>query len=299
MQAFNPKTIAIYSVGLLGGSIAAALRRSGFDGKIIGLSSPASLNTAEELDLIDEGYPYSELQRVIAKTDLLMLCSPVLAIIKTIEALGKMDLPPGLVITDIGSTKKIITEAAQKYLPESTRFIGGHPMAGSEKSGPSSSDPYLFQNAVYVLTQTEAKHNETACGLAEFLQNFLGCRTVLMDPAKHDSIVAAISHLPHILAAALVLNAFQQEKQTAGTLSLAAGGFRDMTRIASANYEIWHDIFVTNKDAVISQIDSFLDTLTRMRASLVNDALKEDFEEAKRIKDAILNSNDFTDRERS
>ena len=291
MTRYNPKTVTIYSVGLLGGSIGAALKKSGFTGKIIGLSSERSLKTALALNLIDEGHPYSHLSQVIPQTELLILCSPILAIVKTIEELGKMDLPRGLIVTDIGSTKKVITETAQKHLPKSVHFIGGHPMAGSEKSGPGASDPYIFQNAIYVLTSVQNNSEEKITdGLGEFLNSHLGCRTVLMDPVKHDTITAAVSHFPHILAGALVLNAYKQEKQTPGTLSLAAGGFRDMTRIASSGYEMWHDIFTTNKSAVTNQIDSFLEILTNMRIAIENDSLKTSFEEARRIKNSIPSS---------
>ena len=133
---YNPKTVTIYSVGLLGGSIGAALKRAGFGGKVIGLSSDKAIKASIGMGLIDEGYPYSDLSSVIQKTDLLILCSPILAIAGTIEKLGMMDLPPGLVITDIGSTKKVIVDAAKKHLPPHVHFIGGHPRAGSEKSGP-------------------------------------------------------------------------------------------------------------------------------------------------------------------
>jgi len=288
---YNPKTVAIYSVGLLGGSIGAGLKKSGFGGRIIGLSSDAALKTALELGLIDEGYPYSDLLKVIPQVDLLILCSPILAIVKTIEALGAMPLPQGLVITDIGSTKKVIMDAAQKHLPQSVRFIGGHPMAGSEKSGPGASDPYLFQNAVYVLTPESEKDARAAAALAGFFQKFLGCRAAIFDAAKHDSIAAAVSHLPHILASALALSANEHEKRVNGTLSLAAGGFRDMTRIASAHYDIWHDIFSTNKGAIIPLIDSYINILNDMKENLANDKLKESFEAAKRIRDSISFSN--------
>jgi len=295
---YNPKTVTICSVGLLGGSIGAALKKSGFTGKIIGLSSEKSLKTALALDLIDDGYPYSHLEQIIPQTDLLILCSPILAIVETIEALGKMDLPRGLVITDIGSTKKVITETAQKHLPKSVHFIGGHPMAGSEKSGPGASDPYIFQNAIYVLTSASDEDEKIINGLSGFLQNYLGCRTVLMNPEKHDTITAAVSHFPHILASALVLNAYKQEEQTEGTLSLAAGGFRDMTRIAASSYEIWHDIFATNKSACVNQIDSFIEILTDMKTSLENDSLKESYEKARQIKNSMPN-NGLKARERS
>jgi prephenate dehydrogenase len=281
------RNITIYSVGLIGGSIGAGLKKAGFDGKVIGLSSESALKTSLELGLIDEGYPYSDLSSVVRKTDLLILCSPILAIVDTIEKLGKMELPAGLVITDIGSTKKVIGGAAKKHLPPHVRFIGGHPMAGSEKSGPAASDPNLFRDALYVLTPADDDDHPTAAGLAGFLQNFLGCRTALIDPAKHDSMAAAISHLPHLLASALVLCAGEQEKSLPGTLSLAAGGFRDTTRIAAAHYDIWHDIFATNKDAIAPLIDSYIAILTDMKKLLANDALRESFETARSIRNSM------------
>jgi prephenate dehydrogenase len=282
-----PENVVVYSVGLLGGSIGAGLKKSGFGGKIIGLSSESSLKTAKELGVIDEGYSYSELSTVIKQTDLLILCSPILAIVNTIEKLGGMELPAGLVVTDIGSTKKVIVDAAGKYLPADVRFVGGHPMAGSEKSGVAASDPYLFQNAVYVLTPARDGDEEITEGLAGFLSEFLGCRTCVMDSERHDRIVAAISHVPHILASALVLNAHQQEKHVEGTLSLAASGFKDMTRIAAAGYDMWHDIFATNKGAIIPVIDSYMDILDNMRKNLVSDTLRDDFEKAREVRNSL------------
>jgi len=283
----EPKTITIYSVGLIGGSIGAALKESGFGGRIIGLSSEKGINTALSRNLIDEGHPYSDLSTVVKQTDLLILCSPILTIIDTIKVLGGMELPYGLVVTDIGSTKRAIVETAHKCLPPHVRFIGGHPMAGSERSGPDASDPDLFSNAVYVLTPAVWDDAGIIDSLSTFLRKYLHCRTVMFDPATHDSIVAAVSHLPHILASALVLCANEREKSIPGTLKLAAGGFRDATRIASAKYDIWHDIFTTNKESIIPLIDSYINILNEMKSLLLNDALKERFEEARAIKESM------------
>ncbi|GBU22483.1 prephenate dehydrogenase [Fibrobacteres bacterium R8-0-B4] len=288
----EPKTITIYSVGLIGGSIGAALKASGFGGRIIGLSSEKGINTALSRNLIDEGHPYSDLSTTIKQTDLLILCSPILTIINTIKTLGGMELPDGLVVTDIGSTKRAIVDTAQTHLPPHVRFIGGHPMAGSERSGPDASDPDLFLNAVYVLTSTggddiSMDDKNAVDSLAAFLRKYLRCRTMIFDPSTHDSVVAAISHLPHILASALVLCANEREKSIPGTLTLAASGFRDMTRIASAKYDIWHDIFSTNKEAIIPLIDSYINILNEMKTLLSNDALKERFDEARAIKESI------------
>jgi prephenate dehydrogenase len=283
----EPKTITIYSVGLIGGSIGAALKASGFGGRIVGLSSEKGINTALSRNLIDEGHPYSDLSTVVKQTDLLILCSPILTIIDTIKILGEMELPNGLVITDIGSTKRAIVDAANKYLPPQVKFIGGHPMAGSERSGPDASDPNLFSGAVYVLTPADKNDTSAIDSLSTFLRKYLRCRTVAFDPATHDSVVAAVSHLPHILASALVLCAHEREKSIPGTLTLAASGFRDVTRIASAKYDIWHDIFATNKEAIIPLIDSYINILNELKTLLSNDALKERFEEARSIKESM------------
>ncbi|MDR0331758.1 MAG: prephenate dehydrogenase/arogenate dehydrogenase family protein [Chitinispirillales bacterium] len=286
-MAYNPKTVAIYSVGLLGGSIGAALRQSGFGGKIIGLSSESGLKVALGRGLIDEGYPYSGLPAVIRQTDLLILCSPILAIVGAIRELGGMELPRGLVVTDIGSTKRVIVGAAKEYLPPHVRFVGGHPMAGSEKSGPGASDPNLFRDAVYALTPTNSGDTHIVNTLADFLRAFLGCRTVVLDAETHDAVVAAVSHLPHILASALVQCASERGKLIPETLSLAAGGFRDMTRIAASKYDIWHDIFSTNKEAILPLIDSYIKILNDMKLLLANDGLRESFEAARKVRKSM------------
>jgi prephenate dehydrogenase len=144
---FKNNTIAIYSVGLLGGSIGLAFKESGFKGKIIGFSSKSSLQKALDIGCIDEGYGYDEFQSKVGLVDILFLCSPINTIIDTIKKMTSMELPAGIVITDVGSTKLDIINASA-CLPSHVRFVGGHPMAGSEKSGPSAADPFLFQNAI-------------------------------------------------------------------------------------------------------------------------------------------------------
>jgi prephenate dehydrogenase len=178
-----------------------------------------------------------------------------------------------------------VVEAALGCLPEYVKFVGGHPMAGSERSGPEASDADLFSGAVYVLTP--AGDVGAVDALSAFLSKYLRCRTAVFDAATHDSIAAAVSHLPHILASALVLCAREQEKSIPGTLLLAAGGFRDMTRIASARYDIWHDIFATNKEAIIPLMDSYINILNEMKTLLAKDALKERFEEARAVKESM------------
>lgn len=284
---FSIKTVTIYSVGLLGGSIGLALKESGFTGKIIGLSSKNSIETALSLRCIDEGFTYDHLGDVITKTDVIFLCSPIMVILETLKELAKIQLPRGLIITDVGSTKSTITEEAQNTLPKHVHFIGGHPMAGSEKSGPSAADPYLFQNAIYVLAPLRGEPTTQDKNFAHFLEYYLGCRYIFLDPEIHDSIAATVSHLPHILAVALVNLAKSADNKIPGTLDLAAGGFRDLTRIASAPYKMWHDIFMTNKKTIQPLIDKCIDTLRDMKEKLLKDDLSDDFNNASETRSKI------------
>jgi prephenate dehydrogenase len=286
---FIPNTIAIYSVGLLGGSLGLALKQSGYKGTIIGLSSSAAIKDALAFGCIDEGYGYDKLGEIVKRCDLLFLCSPINTIIDTIRTLSTIDLPNGLVISDVGSTKQDIVEVS-KLLPEGVHFIGGHPMAGSEKSGPSAADPFLFQNAIYVLSALTENATDLENSFALFLQKYLGCRTLYLNPATHDHIAATVSHVPHLLAVALVLLARQTEEKIPGTLTLAAGGFRDMTRIASASYSMWHDILTTNKQAIETQLDSYIEILGIIKRNLQEDSLSDAFDSARETRSRISSS---------
>lgn len=276
----NHKTITIYSVGLLGGSIGLALKKSGYEGTIIGLSSPKAIEESLALGCIDEGYGYDKLDEVIKRTDIIILCSPIEIILKTIKKLSTLELPKGLIISDVGSTKANITHEAMDLLPAHVNFIAGHPMAGSEKSGPGAADPFLFQNAIYVLFPLQNVPSAVFEEFATLLTEYLGCREIVINPETHDKIAATVSHVPHLLAVALVNTADIMEKQIAGTMELAAGGFRDMTRIASAPYKMWHDIFNTNKSKITDVLDICIEQLQDMKHKLKINALEEPFERA-------------------
>jgi len=283
----SPSRILIYSVGLLGASLGLACKNAGFDGEIIGFSSPEGIETAKERGCIDKGFSYDQLSSHLCEDSLLFLCSPVQVIIETLIKLGTIPLPAGLTITDIGSTKRQICETAAKHLPKTVTFIGGHPMAGSEKHGPKASDPYLYQNAVYAVTPAVDQKESFISSFAQFLENHLGCRTLSLDAESHDKIAATVSHMPHILSVALMLTAYNREKELPGLLSLAAGGFRDMTRIAQSPYSMWHDIFETNKKEVLAVLDQLLDTLHQARDNLKKGTLQDSFISAAQVRRTI------------
>jgi prephenate dehydrogenase len=271
--------IGIYSVGLLGASIGLSLKASRFSGTIIGFSSEKSISTACESGAIDKGFGYDCLEEQISNIDLLFLCSPIKTIIHTIQKLSQCSLKNGCIITDVGSTKREIV-AASSGLPSQVHFIGGHPMAGSEKSGPSAGDPLLFQNAIYALTPRHGTPTGIIEKLSKFLHDNLRCNTVLLDPDTHDTIVAATSHIPHLLAVMLVNHVRTMEKRVPGTIRMTAGGFRDMTRIASTPYPMWKDIFETNRDEIENQIDSCITALQDIKHRLSSNTMGELFESA-------------------
>jgi prephenate dehydrogenase len=289
-MTYDPKTIVLYSVGLLGGSIGCALKASGYKGRIIGLSSPGAIRSALQLGCIDEGHPYDALDVVMRSADCLFLCSPISVIMGTIKRLGAMALPSGCIVTDVGSTKSRIMAEARANLPLHVHFIGGHPMTGSEKHGPTASDPYLFQNAIYVLTPQETTPADVLNGFATFIEKYLGCRHVVLSPDTHDTVAATVSHVPHLLAVALVNVAAAANGRLPGTLKLAAGGFRDMTRIASSPYAMWNDILSTNKDRIAPVIDEFVAALNSMKQQLARDDLQGAFDTAARTREGISSS---------
>jgi prephenate dehydrogenase len=280
-MSFNPKKIVLYSVGLLGASLGLALKASGYQGRIAGVSSAKGLKASLAITAIDEGYSYDEVQTAVSGAGLLVLCSPISAIKDAFKKLAVLDLPADLVITDVGSTKNEIVAAAQKHLPPQVCFLGGHPMAGSEKSGPSAADPYLFQNAIFCFTPPGGVPTDRDREIAAFFENGTGCRAIFLRPALHDQVVAAVSHVPHLLAVALVNVAQAVENEIPDTLKLAAGGFRDMTRIASAPYALWHDILSTNKRAIAPLIDAMIEELALMKELLKTDSLVDRFEHSR------------------
>jgi prephenate dehydrogenase len=272
------KRIVIAGVGLIGGSLGLAVRRKFPDATIVGISSRAAITSALEMGAITEGCGYEEIGNAVAGADLVVLCTPIHRIQGLLTILGPF-LAPGTLVTDVGSTKRLITGHALKVLPDAAHFIGGHPMTGSEKSGVSAADPFLFQNAIYVLTPAQSVPQDVVSRFGEFL-GVLGARVIIMEASLHDRIAAAVSHLPQLLAVTLVNMVGKKSGDAAPYLQLAAGGFRDMTRIASSSFTMWDDICRTNDDAIRTVIDEFITELMALKERVGTPALGGDFEVA-------------------
>jgi prephenate dehydrogenase len=279
-------SLVIVGVGLIGGSLALALRAGGYRGRIVGVSRPETIEEAVRAGVIDRGVGYEDLAGAAAAADLIVLSSPIARIIDHLAVLGAAALREGVVITDVGSTKRRILDAAAASLPPRARFIGGHPLAGSQERGVGAADPFLFQNAYYVLTPPPGAPAADVERLGRLLVR-TGARLMVLDAPTHDAIAAAISHLPQLLAVSLVRFLDGLGEHRADAVHLAAGGFRDMTRIASSPYSVWRDIIETNRDAIGGVVERFLEHVRATVLALDGRALEADFERAARTRAEI------------
>lgn len=258
-------TIFIKGLGLIGSSLARALKQKNPTQFIYACDTQAdSLNYALAEGIIDQVSPDLELA---SKADFIILASPVSQIIADIEALSQMDLKPEVLVTDVGSTKATILAASKVLSAKGVKFIGGHPMAGSHKTGVRAGRADLFENAFYFQIPGP---NVTANDLGK-MQELLSetkVKWLQLKAIEHDKIVAQISHLPHVLASALVNQTEQTFVANPLALRLAAGGFKSMTRIAAADSEMWSAIMLNNREIIVQQLQAFLTYLTTIKAQI-------------------------------
>ncbi|MCL4538969.1 MAG: prephenate dehydrogenase [Bacteroidetes bacterium] len=272
------RRIGVVGCGLIGGSIALSLSNSGHDVFIV--DKPE--NREQILKQIPAVTIKPDLTALCSENpEVIFLCVPSDRTIGVIEEIAPL-VSPGAVITDVAGVKLPIMVAAGKVIPENVYFVGGHPMAGSEKSGVEAAQPFLFQNAVYVLSPLGEYSGQVISPLVEIVQQ-LGARILFMDAAQHDKIAAAISHLPQLLAVELVnlVNELSSEDEHYNTL--AAGGFRDMTRIASSEFSVWRDVISANRKNIGSVLDALIRRLSNLDLLVREARLNEvgcEFEEA-------------------
>ncbi len=252
------QTIGIVGCGLLGCSIAAALKSRRFPGAIVGCGRPGNnLDTALERKLIDRAE--SELAQAASACDLIVICTPVDRIVADIRtAAGRAR--PGTLITDVGSVKRAVCEPVGD-LPSGVTFIGSHPIAGSEKQGCAHADSDLFEGRVCVLTPQPTTSRERVGALTSFWQS-LGMSVAEMSPEAHDRALAQTSHVPHLVAAALAATL------NADNRSLTGGGFQDTTRIAAGDPQLWSAIFLANAGEVTAGLHAVAARMNELQSAI-------------------------------
>jgi prephenate dehydrogenase len=265
------QTVAIFGVGLIGGSFGLALRGAGFTGEILGVSSPATIAKALEVGAIDRGVDAEEACR---RADLIYLAQPIGRILDTLRHLKPKD---GALVTDAGSTKNQIVQTAHEHL-RTGRFLGGHPMAGKEKRGAESADARLFAGHPYVLTPGDPAEMETPAVL-EFRSwlKKIGARVLVLGAEEHDYLVAYSSHLPQLVSTALAAMIAESSPEAA---VVAGPGLVDSTRLALSSFDLWRDILATNPDAIEEALNAMIGKLEHVRDNLRSREMEQVFRAA-------------------
>lgn len=287
-QPIAARRIAIIGVGLIAGSLALALRRAGYNGEIVGCGRREdALRSAVALGVIDryELHPAA----AVVDADLVVLGVPVLATRDVLSAIRDA-VSTDAIITDVGSTKaSVIADAKAVFGDPPPRLVPGHPIAGTESSGVEAAFAELFDGRLTLLTPTQTTQ-PSAVREVERLWQCCGARTVCTTAEHHDDVLAATSHLPHMLAFALV-DLLAARDDHAEVFRYAAGGFRDFTRIASSSPEMWRDIASANAPAVTANLDALIARLTGLRDAIAaddRDAVVDTFRRAKAARDAYV-----------
>jgi prephenate dehydrogenase len=258
--------VAIVGVGLIGGSLGMALRERRLVHTVVGIGrNPNTLEKAVRLGAIDE--TATDLATGVRNADLIVLATPIGQILADLKRLSTLSIP-GAVITDVGSTKGEIARAGDRLTPDGA-FVPGHPMAGSERSGVEAARADLFTEATWALTPTSAT-NPQAFERVRDLAQAVGARTIVLDPEAHDRAVAVTSHLPHVLAYALAALAGEESEANPRLFDLAAGSFASATRVAASSPELWRDISLSNRDALLDSVRAYRRSLVEAEAALEN-----------------------------
>jgi prephenate dehydrogenase len=274
-------TLTIVGVGLIGGSIGLAVKQRGLADRIVGVGRRMEpLRYALEHNLVDA--ITVDLTEAVGDAELVVFCTPVQCIVEQARTAAP-HCKPGCVLTDAGSTKAVIMEELEGRLPAGVAFVGGHPLAGSEKHGPEHAVAGLFEGRLTILTQTPHT-DRRALAKVEAFWLALGSRVRIMGPDEHDRALAVTSHLPHLAASALA------SMLPTGLHALTATGFRDATRIAAGDPSLWAGIFASNRLAVLQALGHLEEQLARFRTAVETGdvpRLTELLAQAKRVRDAL------------
>jgi cyclohexadieny/prephenate dehydrogenase len=285
------KRLALLGIGLIGSSVARAARKHGLAGEIVGHS--------RRQETRDEAMALSFLDRIeanpaaaVAGADAVMICAPMGAYEQLAKAIAPA-LAPGAVVTDVGSVKGMVAKTIAPYLPAGVHLVPGHPIAGTEHSGPSAGFAELFIDRWCVLTPEPGVDPE-AVAKVEALWRGMGMMVERMTAEHHDRVLAITSHIPHLIAYTIVGTASDMEEATqAEVIRFSAGGFRDFTRIAGSDPVMWRDVFLTNKDAVLEVLQQFTEDLVRLQRAIrrgEGDTLQSWFTRTRAIRRGVVDA---------
>ena len=288
--------IALIGIGLIGSSISHAVRRhGGLAREIVGSSATAATREkALQLGLVSRAF--ASAAEAVAGADLVILCSPVGTYAKIAGEIGT-SLAPGAILTDVGSVKAAVVTDIGPHVPAGVDFIPGHPIAGTEQSGPEAGFASLFDGRWCILTPTPAARAEATEKLAAFWRA-LGSNVEIMTPEHHDMVLAITSHLPHLIAFNIVNTAAHLERVTdSEVIKFSAGGFRDFTRIAASDPTMWRDVFLNNRTAVLEMLGRFTEDLSHLQRAIRygdGEVLFRMFEDARAIRRGIIQAGQDT-----
>ncbi|NLT66513.1 MAG: prephenate dehydrogenase/arogenate dehydrogenase family protein [Acidobacteria bacterium] len=270
--------ITIIGCGLIGGSMALALKRRKPEYSIACLDLKERLPAMREAGISDQIGTMDELSMYVPDSSFVIVSTPVQSILDTIRLIRPF-VRPNTVVTDVGSTKRNIMSEAQSLMPPGAHFIGGHPMAGSERSGVEAAEPLLFSDRVYILCPYPDTPRGALLSLMDLVETLLAV-PITLDPEEHDGIMALVSHLPQLVAVALMQTALAGDAEHAMLDKIAGRGFLEMTRLAASDYWIWKGILETNKEAVGNAVDRFSATLSNLKSRISDESTAVAWEQA-------------------
>lgn len=282
------ETMAVIGVGLIGASLAMAARRAGIVGRIVGVGrGRENLDLASRLGIVDACT--QKAAEGVREADLVVLATPVMTYENLLSEIAP-ELRPDAIVTDVGSIKGRVVEQAERLLPDPARFIGAHPIAGTESSGAGAAFPELFEEALCILTPTERSDADVVDRVGSLWRS-VGSRVITMQVSDHDRILAAVSHLPHIVAYALIATVEEIDAAEQGrVLQYSAGGLTDFTRIAASSPEMWRDICIANWESIKKALGAYRRAMDRIEAMAEKgrgEELDALFTRAKGVRDRI------------
>ena len=281
------RRLTIIGVGLIGGSLARVCRKKGLADELVGVGrGRKNLELAVELGVIDRWS--HQVEEGVDGADGVVLATPMGTIIPLAERMAP-HIEAGCLVTDVGSTKASVVEPLERLLQPSAAFVGGHPIAGTEKSGVEASFEGLFEGFRCILTPTDRTDTE-ALARVQSLWEACGMSVVCMGPDTHDTLMAGVSHLPHMVAYALIHTVTGLSYNDHNAVAYSAGGFRDFTRIAASDPTMWRDICLANREPLLAMIDRFSGSLAELREAIEGadgEALQELFAAARRIREGL------------